>query len=266
MLFSENDEATKEAEERLVTINLRVKCLIDQFAECRTQTDMEEVNGAIRCELERFRTALTALRGLAAALPAGSDAQDALWTDVRSHEKHLGDCTRSFKQANLRCIAAIDRRQKEALFQSSSGASARSGGGGGALRFRPSSSRPSVVRESGAVTDHLASISRKLAATVERSAATVEELVQSSQTVDDTKEEFKGMGSAIGQAKKLISKYGRRGVTDRVLILFAVAFFFACVFYVLRKRVLGPLDPFTLIWTTITTIFTYFMQLFGLID
>ena len=35
---------------------------------------------------------------------------------------------------------------------------------------------------------------------------------------------------------------------------FAFAFFFACVFYVLRKRVLGPLDPITLAWQAITTL------------
>jgi len=48
--------------------------------------------------------------------------------------------------------------------------------------------------------------------------------------------------------RRLITKYGRREVTDRVLIFFAAIFFFACVFYVLRKRVLGPLDPFSLLW------------------
>ena len=38
------------------------------------------------------------------------------------------------------------------------------------------------------------------------------------------------------QGRKLISKYGRRETTDRFLIFFAFAFFWACVFYVLRKR------------------------------
>ena len=43
----------------------------------------------------------------------------------------------------------------------------------------------------------------------------------------------------------------RRGVTDQFLILMAAAFFFAVVFYILRKRVLGPLDPFSLLWSSI---------------
>jgi hypothetical protein len=69
----------------------------------------------------------------------------------------------------------------------------------------------------------------------------------------DANEEFKSMGSVISQSKKLITKYGRREVTDRVLILFAAAFFFAVVFIILRKRVFGPLDPFPLIWSSVTT-------------
>lgn len=44
------------------------------------------------------------------------------------------------------------------------------------------------------------------------------------------------MSSAILQSKKLLTKYGRREMTDRVLILLAVVFFFACVLYVLKRR------------------------------
>ena len=58
----------------------------------------------------------------------------------------------------------------------------------------------------------------------------------------------------VGQSRRLITKYARREVTDRVLILFAVAFYFAVVLYILRKRVFGPLDPVAFIWSTIKTL------------
>ena len=64
-------------------------------------------------------------------------------------------------------------------------------------------------------------------------------------------------------SRRLITKYGRREVTDRVLIFFAALFFFACVFYVLRKRVLGPLDPFALLWSTITALVSTLLALLG---
>ena len=62
------------------------------------------------------------------------------------------------------------------------------------------------------------------------------------------------MSFFTGQSRRLITKYARREVTDRVLILFAVAFYFAVVLYILRKRVLGPLDPIALIWSTVKTL------------
>ena len=68
----------------------------------------------------------------------------------------------------------------------------------------------------------------------------------------DANEEFKSMGAGISQARRLITKFGRRETTDRLLILLAAAFFFSVVFYVLKKRVFGPLDPFELLWSSIT--------------
>ena len=65
----------------------------------------------------------------------------------------------------------------------------------------------------------------------------------------------------MGQSRRLITKYARRETTDKVLILFATAFFFAVVFYILRKRVLGPLDPFALVWTTVKSLVLAIIQI-----
>ena len=114
--------------------------------------------------------------------------------------------------------------------------------------------REEAVRQSGQATDRLAAISRQLADTVERSSLTVGTLAESSQNVTDIKDEFAGLGSIVGQSRRLITKYARRETTDKVLILFATAFFFAVVFYILRKRVLGPLDPFALLFATVKSL------------
>merc|ERR1712002_930481 len=101
------------------------------------------------------------------------------------------------------------------------------------------------VTEHGAVTQSLQAISRQLAETVERSKMTVGALEGSSTTVDEVGDEYRSMAGVIGQSKKLITKYARREFTDKVLIIFALAFFFAVVLYILRKRVFpsyGPLE------------------------
>ncbi len=158
-------------------------------------------------------------------------------------------CQKQFREANLDCILRLQKLDRAALFDQ---------GGEGGLRPRNKTGGPtdkaSLLKESGRVTDNLSALSRQLAATVERSALTVDELAQSSTVVRETQEEFRTMGSVIGQSRKLINKYARRETTDAVLILFAFGFFFACVFYVLRKRVLGPLDPLSLTWNAITTL------------
>ena len=63
--------------------------------------------------------------------------------------------------------------------------------------------------------------------------------MNSSEKVGDTHEELKNVGGVIGQSGKLLSKYGRRELTDNVLFLLAFAFFFACVLYVVKKRLWG---------------------------
>lgn len=60
--------------------------------------------------------------------------------------------------------------------------------------------------------------------------------VTSSDKVGGTKDELEHQQQAIVQSGKLLGKYGRREVTDKVLLALAFAFFLACVFYILQKR------------------------------
>lgn len=58
----------------------------------------------------------------------------------------------------------------------------------------------------------------------------------SSRTVQETNEEFKNMTGTIHLGRKLILKYNRRELTDKLLIFLALALFFATVLYILKKR------------------------------
>lgn len=61
-------------------------------------------------------------------------------------------------------------------------------------------------------------------------------LAQSSNMVCDNQDEFKVMGSALITTKKLVSRFGRRETTDLILIILALAAFFAACVYVIQKR------------------------------
>lgn len=44
------------------------------------------------------------------------------------------------------------------------------------------------------------------------------------------------MGSTLTTTKKLVSRFGRRETTDLILIILALAAFFAACVYVIQKR------------------------------
>ena len=74
---------------------------------------------------------------------------------------------------------------------------------------------------------------------VRRSEDTLHTLATSSGRIVDTKSEMDTIGSNVDVSGKLITKYQRRELTDRVLIFLGLVLFFGVVLYILRKRGLG---------------------------
>uniref|UniRef100_A0A8C4ZN92 BCL2 interacting protein 1b n=1 Tax=Gadus morhua TaxID=8049 RepID=A0A8C4ZN92_GADMO len=96
--------------------------------------------------------------------------------------------------------------------------------------------KESLVHTSSDITESLMSISRMMAEQVHHSEDTVGSLVTSSKTVQETNEEFRSMTGTIHLGRKLILKYNRRELTDKLLIFLALALFLATVLYILKKR------------------------------
>lgn len=96
--------------------------------------------------------------------------------------------------------------------------------------------KESMSKKASGLTEDLLSIGQLMSAQVVVSEQALNSLVNSSAVVTETQEEFKMMGSLLGQSRKLLAKFGRREVTDRALIMFALAFYFASCAYVVLKR------------------------------
>ena len=64
-------------------------------------------------------------------------------------------------------------------------------------------------------------------------------LARSSNQIKHTNTGMQEIGVNINVGQGLISKFGRRDVTDKVLIFLALIFFFSVVLYVIRKRLIG---------------------------
>ncbi|XP_070773587.1 vesicle transport protein SEC20 isoform X1 [Enoplosus armatus] len=93
-----------------------------------------------------------------------------------------------------------------------------------------------LVETSSNITESLMSISRMMSEQVKQTEDTIGTLATSSRTVQETNEEFKNMTGTIHLGRKLILKYNRRELTDKLLIFLALALFFATVLYILKKR------------------------------
>ena len=74
---------------------------------------------------------------------------------------------------------------------------------------------------------------------VQSSEDTLHTLATSSGRIVDTKNEMETIGGNVDVAGRLITKYQRRELTDKVLIFLGLVFFFGVVLYILRKRGLG---------------------------
>uniref|UniRef100_A0A8C9DP20 BCL2 interacting protein 1 n=1 Tax=Prolemur simus TaxID=1328070 RepID=A0A8C9DP20_PROSS len=96
--------------------------------------------------------------------------------------------------------------------------------------------KESLAQTSSAITESLMGISRMMSQQVQQSEEAMQTLVTSSRTILDANEEFKSMSGTIQLGRKLITKYNRRELTDKLLIFLALALFLATVLYIVKKR------------------------------
>lgn len=65
--------------------------------------------------------------------------------------------------------------------------------------------------------------------------------VNSSNVLTNTKDEMTNIESHISLSTRLITKFGRREIVDRFLIMAGMVLFFSVVLYIVKKRLIGEL-------------------------
>ena len=136
------------------------------------------------------------------------------------------------KKANLFAKNKIIQQSKTALFERKPD---KSSGEEVKLRRRRKGDA-FLVNKTSSVTDNLFQITKLMSEQVNQSDASLQALINSSSTVIETQEEIKLMGSHLVSSKTLLTKYGRRECTDKILIFLALGFFLACVLFCVSKR------------------------------
>lgn len=211
----------------IIHLNLKTKDLIQEIQNCKGPIEeLNELNFEGRKNISLLRDNLAILKSVANEEEKPIIRQQLL-EEVKNYEDELATTIIAFKKANVNCLIELDKSNRNELFGTSEEA---------LVRNRRKKDKENVLKMSSDVTDQLLSISRTLADSTKRSADTLDTLVNSSTTVEGTRGELDNTGSVISQSGKLLAKYGRREKTDKALVFFAFAFFLACVFYIIQKR------------------------------
>ncbi|CAI8033188.1 Vesicle transport protein SEC20, partial [Geodia barretti] len=104
------------------------------------------------------------------------------------------------------------------------------------LRHRKAASEE---QEAQSVTEGLVELRQMMHGQVQHAQGALGVLAISSGKLQETKSGMEEIGSNIKVGQGLISKLGRRDITDKVLIFLAFIFFISVVLYVIRKRIIG---------------------------
>ncbi|GAB6024941.1 Vesicle transport protein S20 [Chamberlinius hualienensis] len=192
-----------------------------------SEQELNELYREVQKTIHSIRNNIEELDLLGKEQDRDTDQQE-VFSDVANFKKQLNGLQQALRKANFEAQLSVEKRARATLLAEDQPLT---------VRQRIHKDKEAATKMSTDITNNLLSISRTLANEVIHSEESLQRLVGSSQKITDTQEEFKSMGGTIHQSRKLLSKYNRRELTDRVLILLAIAFFFACVLYVLKGRI-----------------------------
>ncbi|XP_072231613.1 vesicle transport protein SEC20 [Leuresthes tenuis] len=212
--------------QEIVKYDLEIKALIQDIRDCPgPQSALTEFNSQVKEKFYMLRLRIQDLEQMAREQDRESERL-AMMAETESQRRQMLSNQTAWRKANLACKLSIDNMAKNELLD---------GGENPSTRQRKAT-KESLVETSSNITESLMSISRMMAEQVNQSEDTIGSLATSSRTVQETNEEFKSMTGTIHLGRKLILKYNRRELTDKLLIFLALALFFATVLYILKKR------------------------------
>ncbi|XP_034546387.1 V-type proton ATPase subunit e 1 isoform X1 [Notolabrus celidotus] len=219
------DVHVRICEQEILKYDLEIKALIQDINECEgPQSKLTELNSDVKKSFHNLRLRIQDLEQMAMEQDKESDKQ-VLMSQVEGHRKQMLSNQTVWRKANLASKLSIDNMEKQALL-----------GGSDSTARQRKMTKEGIAQTTSNITENLMSISRMMAQQVQQSEETVTSLTTSSRTVQETNDEFRTMTGTIQLGRKLITKYNRRELTDKLLIFLAVALFLATVLYILKKR------------------------------
>ena len=127
--------------------------------------------------------------------------------------------------------AEKERKLREQLFRRTFAAAP-----GGQQRGGYARRSDGLKARSERTTEMLGTLIARMHEQVQQSEQTTSALVHSSSVLRDSHSNFNAVSATIRSGGKLISKYGRRETTDKILIVLCLVLYFGVCLYILRKR------------------------------
>ncbi|CAL8265681.1 unnamed protein product [Merluccius merluccius] len=212
--------------QEIIKYDLQIKALIQDIRECPgPQAALMDFNAEVKEKFNQLRLRIQDLEQMSREQDKETDRL-AIQVETESQRKQMLSNQTAWRKANLACKLAIDSVEKDELLDQAASSTVR----------HRKATKESLVHTSSDITESLMSISRMMAEQVHHSEDTIGSLVTSSKTVQETNDEFRSMTGTIHLGRKLILKYNRRELTDKLLIFLALALFLATVLYILKKR------------------------------
>ncbi|KAH9488662.1 Vesicle transport protein S20 [Bulinus truncatus] len=212
--------------QEIVKLDLEAKAIIQDIRhEASSMEKLDDFNAKGRQKISDLRAKIADLERLGLEQESSVD-KDEILMNVESLRQKLSRTVSSLRQACLITKLELDKKAKELLLS-----------GMTEVRKRALGNKETLAKTSSNITESLMSLNQLMADQVKQSELNITTLVNSSQVINDTQDEFHTMGGHIQHSQRLLTKYGRREFTDRLLILLALVFFFATVLYIIKKRI-----------------------------
>uniref|UniRef100_A0A3Q4B3N0 Sec20 C-terminal domain-containing protein n=1 Tax=Mola mola TaxID=94237 RepID=A0A3Q4B3N0_MOLML len=220
--MASSDVHVRICEQEILKYDLEIKALIQDITECTgPQSKLTELNAEVKKDFHNLRLRIQDLELMAMEQDRESDKQIII-SQVEGHRKQMLSNQTVWRKANLASKLSIDNMEKQALLS----------GADGSVSILNQEKTTYIIRKCCIYTT---CICQKLKPSA-HILLNLCDLATSSRTIQETNDEFKNMTGTIQLGRKLITKYNRRELTDKLLIFLALALFLATVLYILKKR------------------------------
>lgn len=150
------------------------------------------------------------------------EAQDFLQQQYKLHSEELEVLQQQLRNAVNIQNENREKEEREALLS------------GGVVRKRTSKDVTKVAED---ITNRMQRNTQLLAAMVRQQEDTVKNLVTSSAEIKEVDAEYQTLSSVLISSHRLVTKFGRRAMTDTILTYLGFFLFLCTVLYVIQKRV-----------------------------